>query len=148
MSTYSFLDTAVTLTCADATLDLGYGAAVAAEGVEFAMGEDKNVMTMGADGEGMHTLICSNAGQVILRLLKTSPLNAKLSDLYNLQKSNTKKWGRNVISFTHAGSGDSGTAAKCAFKKRPALKYAKDADVVEWSFDSIKLEAKQGAYSE
>lgn len=148
MSTYSFLDVTATLTSADATIDLGYGAAIADEGIGFAMANDKNTMTIGADGEGMHSLHCDNSGQVTIRLLKTSPANAKLSDLYDLQKGNTKKWGKNTITFNHAGSGDNGTAAKCAFKKRPDLKYAKDGDTVEWVFDSIKLEIKQGAYSE
>ena len=96
----------------------------------------------------MHSLHCDNSGQVTIRLLKTSPANAKLSDLYDLQKSNTKKWGKNTITFNHVGSGDNGTASKCAFKKRPDLKYAKDGDIVEWVFDAIKLEIKQGAYSE
>lgn len=148
MSTYSFLDTNATLTCVDATIDLGYGEAIAEEGITFAMAGDKNSMTIGADGEGMHSLHADNSGQVTIRLLKTSPANAKLTDLYNLQKGNTKKWGRNTFTFNHTGSGDNGTATKCAFKKRPDLRYAKAADIVEWVFDSIKLDIKQGTYSD
>lgn len=146
MSTYSFMDVSATLTCADATIDIGYGAAVSDEGISFAMAGDKNTMTIGADGEGMHSLHADKSGQVTLRLLKTSPTNAKLANLYDLQQSNSKKWGKNTITFNHSGSGDNGTATKCAFKKRPDLRYAKDGDIVEWVFDSIKLETKLGAY--
>lgn len=97
MSTYSFLDVNATLTCADATIDLGYGAAIADEGISFAMANDKNSMTIGADGEGMHSLHCDNSGQVTIRLLKTSPANARLSDLYDLQKGNTKNGERTQL---------------------------------------------------
>ena len=146
MTTYSFMDTSATLTCSDATIDLGYGAGVAEEGISFVMLDDKNNMVVGADGEGMHSLRAGKAGQVIVRLLKTSPTNAKLGNLYDLQQASSKKWGSSTITFNHSGSGDNGTASKCAFKKRPDMRYAKDADVVEWVFDAIKLVTKLGAY--
>lgn len=147
MSTYSFLDTAATLTCPDATIDLGYGAGVAKEGITFAPTGDKNTMTIGADGEGMHVLHADNSGVITVRLLKTSPTNAKLMNLYNLQKANTKKWGKNTITHNHSGSGDNGTAALCAFKKVPNLEYADAAGLVEWTFDTIKMNAKLGEYT-
>lgn len=146
MSTYSFLDTACSLASDDANIDLGYGAGVAEEGITFSMAGDKNTMVIGADGEGMHNLHCDNSGQVTIRLLKTSPANAKLSNLYNLQKSSTKKWGKNTITMNHAGSGDNGTAFKCAFKKCPDLANAKTGSLVEWTFDAIKIDIKLGAY--
>lgn len=146
MSTYSFLDCAASLTSADATIDLGYGAAVADEGLTFARAGDKNTMTVGADGEGMHSLHADKSGAVTIRLLKTSPTNAKLMNLYSLQQSNSKKWGKNTITYNHSGSGDNGTASLCAFRKVPDLKYAKDADILEWVFDAIKLDTKLGEY--
>lgn len=146
MSTYSFLDVAASLTCDDATIDLGYGAAVADEGLTFARAGDKNSMTIGADGEGMHSMHADKSGTVTIRLLKTSPNNAKLMNLYNLQAGNTKKWGKNTITFNHSGSGDNGTASLCAFRKAPDLKYAKDGDIIEWAFDAIKLDTKLGEY--
>ena len=93
MSTYSFMDTHCTLTSADAVIDLGYGAAISDEGITFAMAGDKNTMTIGADGEGMHSLHADNSGQITIRFLKTSPTNAKLMNLYNLQKNDSVKWG-------------------------------------------------------
>ncbi|MEA1228766.1 DUF3277 family protein [Acinetobacter sp. IRS14] len=146
MSTYSFMDTHCTLTSADAVIDVGYGAGVSEEGITIAMGGDKNSMTIGSDGEGMHSLHADNSGQVTISLLKTSPTNAKLMNLYNLQKVNTKKWGKNTITLNHEGSGDNATATKCAFKKVPDLKKAKDGGTVEWVFDSIKIEEQLGTY--
>lgn len=146
MSTYSFMDTHCTLTSADAVIDLGYGAAISDEGITFAMAGDKNTMTIGADGEGMHSLHADNSGQVTIRFLKTSPTNAKLMNLYNLQKNNSVKWGRNTITLNHEGSGDNHTATKCAFKKVPDYVNAKDGGIVEWVFDSIKVDMKLGTY--
>lgn len=146
MSTYGFMDTQCSLTSDDAVIDLGYGAAVADEGITVAMAADKNTMTIGADGEGMHSLHADNSGQVTIRLLKTSPINAKLSNLYNMQKGNTRKWGRNTITLNHTASGDNITASKCAFKKQPDYVNAKDGALVEWVFDVIKIDEKLGAY--
>ncbi|PKF31928.1 phage structural protein [Acinetobacter proteolyticus] len=146
MSTYSFMDTHCTLTSADAVIDLGYGAAISDEGITFAMAGDKNTMTIGADGEGMHSLHADNSGQVTIRFLKTSPTNAKLMNLYNLQKVDTRKWGKNTITLNHEGSGDNNTANKCAFKKVPDYVNAKDGSIVEWVFDSIKVDMKLGTY--
>lgn len=117
MSTYSFMDTQCSLTSADGVIDLGYGAGIAEEGITFAMAGDKNTMTIGADGEGMHSLHADNSGQVTIRLLKTSSANAKLMNIYNAQKGVTRKWGKNTITLNHSGSGDNHTASKCAFKK-------------------------------
>lgn len=147
MSTFSFMDTACTLTSDDGVVDMGYGAAIADEGITFAMAGDKNTMTVGADGEGMHSLHCDKSGQVTVRLLKTSPTNAKLMNLYNIQQSSTAKWGKNTITMNHSGSGDNYTATKCAFKKAPDYTNAKDGSTVEWIFDAIKIDSKLGTYA-
>ncbi|MEN8406054.1 MULTISPECIES: phage structural protein [Acinetobacter calcoaceticus/baumannii complex] len=146
MSTYSFMDVHCTLTSDDAVIDVGYGAGVAEEGITFGMAGDKNTMTIGADGEGMHSLHADNSGQVTVRLLKTSPTNAKLMNLYNLQKADTRKWGKNTITMNNSSSGDNATATKCAFKKVPDLANAKDGSMLEWVFDSIKVDMKLGTY--
>jgi len=115
MTAYSFMDTQCSLTSDDGVIDLGYGAAIAEEGITFAMAGDKNTMTIGADGEGMHSLHADNSGTITIRFLKTSPTNAKLMNIYNAQKSSTRKWGKNTITLNHTGSGDNHTASKCAF---------------------------------
>lgn len=119
------MDTACTLTSDDGVVDIGYGAAIADEGITFAMAGDKNTMTVGADGEGMHSLHCDKSGQVTVRLLKASPTNAKLMNLYNIQQSSTAKWGKNTITMNHSGSGDNYTATKCAFKKPLIIRMQK-----------------------
>lgn len=146
MSTYSFMDTQCALTSADASIDVGYGAGVAKEGISFAMANDKNNMIIGADGEGMHSLRADNSGQVSIRLLKTSPTNAKLMNLYKIQKASTKKWGKNTFTMNHTGSGDNHTASGCAFKKVPDYVNAEDGSTVEWVFDAIKMDMNYGTY--
>lgn len=148
MSTYSFLDVQAALTATDASINLGNGAAIAEEGISFKLVGEKNVRKMGADGNGMHSLKASQAYDVTIRLLKTSPTNALLSKLYNLQKSNSKKWGKNTITFNQTGSSDNGTFSKVAFKKAPDLTYAADADVIEWEFETIKGEVSLGSYDD
>jgi len=57
------MDTQCALASDDGVIDLGYGAAIAEEGITFAMAGDKNTMTIGADGEGMHSLHADNCNQ-------------------------------------------------------------------------------------
>lgn len=146
MSTYSFMDTQCAVAGPSGVVDVGYGAAIADEGITIAMAGDKNSMTIGADGEGMHSLHCDNSGQITIRLLKTSPANAKLMNMYNSQKGNAKNWGKNTITLNHTGSGDNVTGQKCAFKKVPDYTNAKAGGIVEWVFDSIKVDEILGSY--
>lgn len=146
MSTYSFLDVSATLVGAGAVIDLGAGSANAEEGITIVMAEDKNTMTIGADGEGMHSLHAGKSGQLTLRYLKTSPKNAQLMALYDAQSLSSAAWGNNVITVANSASGDGHVARSCAFKKRPDMRYAKDGDIVEWIFDSIKIDGILGTY--
>lgn len=146
MSTYSFLDTQCSLTGSGGVVDLGYGAAIAEEGITIAMAGDKNTMTIGADGEGMHSLHCDNSGQITVRLLKTSPSNQKLMNMYNSQKGSSKAWGNNTITLNNTASGDNITGQKCAFKKVPDFVNAKDGGIVEWTFDAIKIDEMLGTF--
>jgi hypothetical protein len=146
MSTYSFLDVCATLVGAGAVIDLGAGSANAEEGISIVMAGDKNTMAIGADGEGMHSLHADKSGQVTVRLLKTSPKNAQLMALYDAQSLSASTWGANVITVTHSSSNDTTVARSCAFKKRPDLNYRKDGDIVEWVFDSIKIDGILGTY--
>lgn len=62
MSTYSFMDVTATLTGPTGSIDLGYGSASSEEGIVVAMGGPKNTMTIGADGEVMHSLHADKSG--------------------------------------------------------------------------------------
>jgi Protein of unknown function (DUF3277) len=142
---YSFLNVAASLTGPGAiALNLGFGAAVAEEGITIEAAEDKNVMTIGADGAGQHSLIANDACKVTLRYLKTSPVNAALQALYDAQSVSSALWGQNVITVTDSGRGDINVIQACAFKKKPSLTYAKEAGLIEWEFDGITLNTVLG----
>lgn len=148
MSTYSFIDVKASLVGPGGMLDLGAGSALAEEGIEFNPVGDKNTMTIGADGEGMHSLHADKSGTVILRYLKTSPVNAKLMALYDAQSMSSALWGKNLISVTNPTVGDGHVARSCAFKRKPNMVNKKDADIIEWHFDAIKIDSILGTYSD
>jgi len=145
--TYSFMDVQATFVGPPAfNFDMGYGAAIGEEGISIAMVDDKNTMMIGADGEGMHSLHAGKAGTITVRTLKTSPLNQKLALAYAAQTGVASLHGQNVIVIRQSDAGDNIVARDCAFKKWPDLKYAKDGDVLEWVFDSIKIDGLLGVY--
>lgn len=145
MGAYSFLDVLCTINGPGGTINLGSGAAVADEGISFEMTEDKNTMTTGADGAVMHSLHAAKSGTITVRLLKTSPTNAKLSQLYDTQTSSATLHGQNIITLTDNSRGDRGSARQVAFKKFPMTTWAKDANVNEWAFDAGLIDQKLGA---
>lgn len=144
MATYSFLDVNATLAGPGGVINLAAGAAAAEEGITIEAAEDKNVMTVGADGQGQHSLVASDAALVTVRLLKTSPVNAKLMAMYELQSASSALWGQNVLTVTDSGRGDLSVIQAAAFKKKPALNYAKEGGIVEWTFDAIKANSILG----
>lgn len=146
MAAYSFRDVQATLVGPTGFIQLGYGAAVADEGISIDMAGDKNTMMVGADGNGMHSLHADKSGTITVRLLKTSPQNAKLQAMYDAQTINSSLHGQNVITINNPASGDVTTARECAFKRKPALNYKKDGDIVEWVFDAIKIDTILGVY--
>ncbi|ADO09886.1 putative bacteriophage protein [Pantoea vagans C9-1] len=146
MSTYSFIDVTASLAGPSGAVDLGYGAANSDEGIVVAMTEAKNTMTTGADGEGMHSLHAGKSGTVTINLLKTSPVNKKLSIMYNAQSLSSTLWGNNVIVVRNTASGDLVTARGCAFQKVPDFSNPKVAGTVAWVFDCIKIDKLLGEY--
>ena len=135
---YSFLNVSAAMIGPGGAANLASGAAAAEEGITIEPVEDKNVMQTGADGAGQHSLVASDAKTVTVRLLKTSPMNALLMAMYNYQSSSSALWGRNAITVTDAARNDLWTLQQCAFKKVPAITYAKEAGLNEWVFDCIK----------
>lgn len=147
MSTYSFQNvTASLFSVAGSIPNMGYGAGAADEGITVARGEDVNTMTTGADGEVMHSLHKTKHGQVTVRLLKTSPVNAQLIALYNIQTSNSKLHGKNVIAVLNSANAELHTCREVAFKKMPDFNSKKDGDIVEWTFDAGKIDSIAGIY--
>lgn len=147
MATYSFIDVQATLVGPTGVLNLGYGAAVAEEGITIEMAGEKNTMLIGADGEGMHSLHADKSGVVTVRMLKTSPTNAKLQAMYDAQTIASTLHGQNVIVVRNPVSGDITTCRSCAFKRKPTINYRKEGDILEWEFDSIKIDTVLGTYA-
>lgn len=146
MPTYSFNDVAGTIVGPTGSAPIGYGEAISDEGISIEPTGDKNTMTIAADGNGMHSLHADSSGSVIIRALKTSPLNAALQLMYDAQTVSSALHGQNTINVSHLPSGDAHTCSQCAFAKKPRIVYGKIADVMEWSFHSIKIHSVLGSY--
>lgn len=146
MATYSFLDVSASLTGPTGVIDLGQGSANSEEGITQTMGGNKNTMTIGADGEVMHSLHADKSGTITVTLLKTSPVNKKLSLAYNAQSQSSATWGNNVIVIRNTASGDISTARSCAFQKQPDFNNAKEGGTVAWVFDCGKIDQLLGEF--
>lgn len=138
MATYSFLDVVAAISGVGGSINLAAGAAVAEEGITIESQEDKNIMTIGADGSGMHSLVANESSLVTIRLLKTSTINAQLQLMYNLQTVSSSTHGTNTITVRDVARGDVITLSQAAFKKRPTVNYAKEGGIMEWTFDAVK----------
>ncbi len=138
MATYSFQDVVAAIVGVGGAINLASGAAAAEEGITIEAVEDKNIMTVGADGSGMHSLVANESSTVTICLLKTSPVNAQLMLMYNLQTKSSLGHGKNVITVRDVVRGDAIVLTNAAFKKRPAATYAKEGGKMEWTFDAIK----------
>ncbi|EFM4130371.1 TPA: DUF3277 family protein [Escherichia coli] len=146
MATYSFLDVTASLSGPTGVIDLGQGSANSEEGITQTMGGNKNTMTIGADGEVMHSLHADKSGTITVTLLKTSPVNKKLSLAYNAQSQSSATWGNNVIVIRNTASGDISTARSCAFQKQPDFNNAKEGGTVAWVFDCGKIDQLLGEF--
>lgn len=144
MGVYSFLNVNATIAGPGGVLNLAAGAAAAEEGITIEASEDKNVMTIGADGNGQHSLVASDACTLTVRLLKTSPVNAALMIMYDLQSASSALWGQNVFTVVDSGRNDYTVVQSCAFKKKPTLTYAKEGGMMEWTWDGIKANSILG----
>lgn len=144
MAAYSFLNIQCSMAGPGGFLNLAAGAAAAEEGITVEATEDKNVMTIGADGAGQHSLIASDACSVTVRLLKTSPLNQQLMLMYDLQSASSALWGENIFTIVDSARQDYTVVQKAAFKKKPTLTYAKEGGMMEWVFDGIKANTVLG----
>lgn len=142
---YSFLNVNATIAGPGGIVNLAAGAATAEEGITIEASEDKNIMTIGADGKGQHSLIASNACTVTVKLLKTSPQNAALMIMYDLQSASSALWGQNILTIVDSGRNDYTVVQAAAFKKKPTLTYAKDGGMNEWTFDGIQANTVLGA---
>lgn len=144
-STYSFLDVQATLTGPGGSIPLGAGSANAEEGISIEFIEDKDKMLVGADGKVMHSMNASKAGRAIIRLLKTSPVNAQLTQLYTFQTTSSLFFGQNVLVISNSVTGDVYTCKGVAFDKYPNNSYAKEGGILEWGFNVSEIDPVLGS---
>lgn len=146
MATYSFLNVSAVITGPGGNFDMAEGAGSAEEAITAEPLDDKNTMTLGAGGEGMHSLHAASAGTITARFLKTSSRNAMLMSMYNTQVISSSLHGTNIIRVSQTSIGEVIAGVQCAFKKRPSMAYAKDGGTVEWQWDVINLQMLLGTY--
>jgi hypothetical protein len=145
MATYSFLDVNASIVGPGGAFSLS-GEGNSDEGITISMTDEKDVLTIGADGTPMHTLVASKAGKVSIHLLKTSPVNAKLMALYDAQSLSSALWGKNTITMTNSASGDTSSARSVAFVKVPDMAQAKEAGTNTWEFNAGMVDSVLGTY--
>lgn len=143
-NTYSFLDVQGSISGPGGAFSIGQGAGVAEEGITVEFEEDKDTMTIGAGGSVMHSLHAGKAGKVSVRLLKTSPTNQLLNQLYNFQTTSSVNHGQNVITFRDTARGDVINARESGFMKHPTIVYSKDGPMNEWVFNVGRLDITLG----
>lgn len=144
--TYSFMDVTATLTGIGGFVDIGAGSANSEEGLVVAMGGAKNTMTVGADGEVMHSLNANKSGTITVTLLKTSPVNQRLAQMYSRQSLSSSVWGNNVIVIRNKTSGDVITARSVAFQKLPDNANGTTGGNMSWVFDCGKIDQMLGVF--
>ncbi len=145
--TYSFEDVSATINGpGGGAINLGADSGSSEEGVVVEMIDAKNTMNIGADGFGMHSLHAGRGSVWRIRLLKTSPINALLSAMYNYQQQSSAYWGQNVISMRNNVAGDAIIGRGGAFNRLPPNVNAKDGGMMEWVFDVIQTDQVLGDY--
>lgn len=139
MGSYSFLDVGAAIRGPNVNVSIGADAGSTDEGISIEPTADQSSMVIGAGGNGQHNLHGDQSGTITVTLLKTSPTNAVLMDAFNFQKTSAAYHGQNVITVRNVVSGDGHDAVKCAFAKKPSVKYGKDGEALVWVFHCIKI---------
>lgn len=142
--TYSFLDVVASITSAIGSFALSNAGNAEDGSIKVSFSGEKNNMQIGADGTPMHSLMATKGGMITISLLKTSPLNQKLSKLYNLQTVTSALHGLNVITIQNPVSGDAITGTFCAFKKHPDIDFDAKGPTMAWAFDVGILDVSLG----
>jgi hypothetical protein len=134
MATYSFQDVVASIVGPSGSATLGDGACTTDGGITITMVEDKSTMMIGADGCVMHSLHAGKGSNVTVRLLKTSPINRVLSQMYKNDTGNSGQHGQNVISVRDLQRNDVITCQQVAFAKFADVTYAKEGGEMTWTF--------------
>jgi len=132
MAAYSFADVGASISGPSGNINLGMGAGIGEEGITFERTEDRNTMVAGADGTIMHSLHVANSGSIRIRVLKTSPTNGMLLNMFKSQRGSGATWGRNTVSLRDFVRGDKVVATEVAFTGEPTLAFGKQGAIHEW----------------
>lgn len=144
MPSFSFLDVMLSISGPGGSFSIKEGSAP--EGVSYAPDNNMTETVTGADGMIMHSLV--EAGKTVtvtINLLKTSPVNAQLSELIASQSQGSATWGQNTISIVDKARGDDITIAEAAFVTIPVNGWAAIAGTIPWSFRGRVTSNKLGA---
>lgn len=146
-STYSFINTEAVFNGPGGSATLSFSlteGGVAEEGISIEQTEEQGVMAIGADGTVQHSLRAATAGKMTVTVMRNNDLNLKLFEAFNIQKSSSALWGKNVITLNDTVSGESYTCSGTAFIKLPANYWKKDAEALQWEFNVGNIIATGG----
>jgi Protein of unknown function (DUF3277) len=135
-TTYSFLDVQATLVSPSVSFDIG-SAGVADDAIRVAMIGEKTTLTIGADGDGQHNLIASNASRCEITFLKDGPGNALMNALYNFQSASSANVGNIQITIQNNIMGDSINLTGGAIAKQADIAYTREGPANVWSFNFV-----------
>jgi len=116
MDTYSFDNFQVTITGPGGSFLLGTDGA---ETITMRRSGTPGTMTGGADGTVVHSLHANKSGRATIRLLRNSPVQGKLLQLYTYQRSSSTLWGKNIIRICDMGGNVISTYNGAAFVNPP-----------------------------
>jgi hypothetical protein len=143
MPAYSLADVEAAIEGPGGSFQIGAGVGLATEGINIEPKGDTNIMTEGGDGEIMHSLRVSKACTITITLLRTSPTNARLMNLYNYQTSSSRYHGQNTVMVRNPVSGDAHDGTEVAFQKKPGVPYAEEGGNLVWTLEG-KVSSKLG----
>lgn len=107
--------------------------------------DDLNMMTPGAQGDTAITMKRNENGTVTITLLQTSPTNAYLSQIANIDRQS----GQGVVSLAIKDheSGTTAGASTAKLQKHANIEYSNEATTREWVFLCPVLVMLEEAYT-
>jgi hypothetical protein len=145
LPTYSFANFFVSISGPGGAFAIGGpDTGSAEEGFTVEQADDSNTLTLGSDGSAMNSMHSSRAGTVTVHLLKTSPINAKLSAMFSFQRQLSFNWALNVLSARDIALGDSYSCSGVAFKRHANNAWSKTGNILVWPFDVAILDPLLG----
>ena len=144
-ATYAFQDVVASLKGPGGDFIIsGPETAAAEEAITITWGEEANTQTIGADGSVMNSMHSARAGTVVFRLMKTSPNNARLQQMFHYQHQSSAYWGINTITIKNPARGDEYTLLGCAWVRIPTNTYAKVGNVLEYEMHVAIIDSRLG----